>query len=534
MAAPRSGTISSVGLTAEEISIASALLWKSEEYVLRRKVRIEMVDATWHRRYLTVDIELPEEIRQKARQAGLKSVPVPVSLSEKSPGRSASYDFSLEPGGAVQLPTAARCREMAAGIVSEAWRSIAPDAMADRSLEWIVEKVQCHEVSEADLLDLSELFLGNGVSVGSESIELPKGIKENARFAWLAQLLASRDVLYVNVPVEVHRCLCKLSFIDRHSRDADENSRFRASGLEAFRLRLRLAAWPYSPSHYEIEAPPDVELAWVEAGHIVEPESNTYRVERDARGARAHLYCAGPSFLEAGPAGVETEVGLEVNYRAGRRGFVTAARWITTSAAASVTTACVIALARAQVDGGAVTLLVAVPALAAPLAVQRAQHDLGQVLLQRLRGVLIGAACIALAAGLTLVLGRVDPHTGALGWVGDRVVAVVNLLPGSADFDLIWTDHVGPVARVVYWLALCVGAWWCALAAYAAAKLPTEPELEQRWRYELLRRLAAGGRGLVTDPTRRARRLVEAQDEPGAHKRRSGGAGPPGSSSDVA
>lgn len=490
-----------------EARIATLLLLDPASYVRRRKVRLELVSSEWHRRRLTVDITLPESARRAARAAGLEQVLVPISLSEKFPGQSSDYDLEVKPVGCSQLPTTGSCRALARVMVRIACENAAGstssplDAEFRGAISFLQDLAGGDQPSTTDGFDLKDLLAGEVVDHPVYGrLRVPAAVLTHAQLKWLLGGLASRDVLYVRIPTEQTRSVCKLSFLDKNARATPRLDRRtqRVHGLEAFRLRVKMAAWPTSSSHVEIDAPDELELMGTTAqfGESAEP-SEIYSLSIDTGRTRGHLYARTPP--------TDTELVLNADFRSSRRGLVFTAQWVTTTAAMAVTVASLLALFRANASP-VVSILVVFPALIATFALQPTRHDVTYALLGRLRTVLLLALFLVFTAGLSLALASIDPQRGITGRIGDGLGATVDRLFGTAHFAMTWTETVGPPLRVCYWIGLSAAAWWCVLVALAAATFPADNPLGRTSPRRLLPFLATGSGLLEPRPREDANR----------------------------
>lgn len=456
----------------QRAQLLADILFNSRPVLRRRKVGLELVSTSWHRRCLTLDVHFDAALIAKASARELDRVPVPVSLSEKSPGRSVDYDLEASGVEGLRLPTTSESRALIPDLIVAAAQHVCVDIGSIEEHVRALKLLEIACVASSPTAEQSNLHVslleGERVSDTSTSpphfARLPQDLVTHERFRSLMLLLCDRDLMVLDLPTSSQDYIVKMSCVDRNGpleetySDPIRRDNL-ATGREPYRLRVRMASWDAESTHVEVRAPEGARLYSVAAnvvgGTLPVGTERPLHLNIDRERTRAHLYETGES------PGVKLD--LNVDFGLARAGFVRGALWVATAAALATTTTAAVALSRVDA-ADAVAVLAIVPSLAAPFVTHRAENEIVQSLLNGIRRTLMLAALVSFFAGAAATLGSVDPHRWWLGGVMDTVL--------GRDRASWYVSDAGPVLRVAFWLGLTAVAWFCLLRIYAANKFP--------------------------------------------------------------
>jgi hypothetical protein len=99
--------------------VVARLLTLDEPWMVRRKLLVSVLDERWHRKQLSVDIRLPDELMCWASAEKRASVPVPITMLFKAPEATMGFDFRDSRGRALSLPLLAENLALSGAVIEE-------------------------------------------------------------------------------------------------------------------------------------------------------------------------------------------------------------------------------------------------------------------------------------------------------------------------------------------------------------------------------------------------------------------------------
>lgn len=395
------------------------LLLCGDDWMVRRKLTIAVLDASWHRKQLSVDFRLPLELRSWAAEAGISAVPMPLTLLHKAPRATMDFDLRDGDGRSRSLPLlreTVRCNQVVLGAV-----------VRQLLLQAGKPADEIGEVAEELLTAVgnpsaAEAALAAGYALRDPGGSLPDELANSSVFLWLAQRMPAKALVTCDLSVAEERQIIKLSFLDSNTRDSSVDGESGRTSIEEmagwrpFVLRVVSDVWTCGAFHLEVDAPDDLE--------ILTAEIYPCAFEHDPRTGRSNFPASGPPGLPILPAagqvqpngrdrahlyaprpgGLADVLQTVVTFRAARDGFVSTAA-IITFVNAFLLAWVLVALGPIKHNSDASVSLVLVGLAGASVATtQVARHRLALHLLRIVRRALLLSGAAVLCALLWILL----------------------------------------------------------------------------------------------------------------------------------
>jgi hypothetical protein len=397
---------------------AFELLLLNASWVHRRKETVAILDATWFRRQISIDYELPADLVPHRRGPSEELLfAVPITLMRKSPPGYVDFDMNDQSGSAMSLMT----RAQNAAVSLEALRWAAARAAfggIGTPLESDIDDLLRH-IAEDDPISASLAFNDlQGRAAAKDPIS--ERLLGDDHFMWLAFAFAEHSVVMVEVGAgDGRRRMVKLAYNERNlNRSAaiqdQETDRGTRGGLQPYPVFIDspfIAAGTY---HFELVPPVGLEVVdtsireygYLDARGAAASRRPYMRRQADPAqetlaslvrsGTRTHLYLSDAELTDRAE--------VVVLLRAQREGFLSTAAWLGTAIAVLLVFFLVTLGPVIDHQGVVPSILLLTPGFAAAVVGRSGEHKLTVRMLNLVRrALLVSAACVFVSAvGLAL------------------------------------------------------------------------------------------------------------------------------------
>jgi hypothetical protein len=393
------------------------LLCHDEIWMIRRKLVVAVLDERWHRKQLSVDVQLPPAVVAWAATQKSATVPVPITMLFKAPQATMGFDFRDYRGHALSLPLLEDNLALSRDVLQQMALVICERASETEPGTALARLVSAAaEINPKGALQRTRQALGP-----SKSYELAQCLASSRRFRWLSLRLAEESLIVVDLPATKSSHLLKLSFLARNDSDGDiteaepsesdtqvngarrhRHQRAPHASWDPFRLSILADAWPSGSFHLEAQAPDELEIvaarisqAWAlpSLEHKMPASEGARLAPARVAGSRnrierTHLY------LGDDPGGADW-IRARIDFRVQRSGFLSIAAW------SSILLAMVLILTAAAVNvmaehiEASTVLLAGAATVAATAMMQTTRNSLAGHLLTVVRSAVLLSAFVA-------------------------------------------------------------------------------------------------------------------------------------------